>query len=390
MGTTLTGQTQSSTYDALLKITDNGPVGGALKTVTDGLGNDTALQISTAGISVNGTLVVTAGTTLAALAASGTTVSSLVSSGIVSSTSAQSDAININAAAATTRAFAVKTASLLRWYWGANGTAEGGSNAGSDFFLASANDAGAFLALPIVVTRSTGKVVMTAGIENSPIGATTPSTIAATTFTASSTVVSTAATAFGSIFVNAAAATERSFSIKTAGNARWYWGATNTAEGGSNAGSNFQLVACNDAGALLSTPISIVRSTGVVTIADLVVTNGVTDAQGDVRLIPQNSQSGPYTLVLGDKGKHIFHPSADVTARTWTIPANASVAYAIGTPITFINENGAGVITISINSDTMRLAGAGTTGNRTLAANGVATAVKVTSTSWVISGTGLT
>jgi hypothetical protein len=38
----------------------------------------------------------------------------------------------------------------------------------------------------------------------------------------------------------------------------------------------------------------------------------------------------------------------------------------------------------------MRLAGDGSTGSRTLAANGIATAVKVTSTEWLISGTGLT
>lgn len=106
--------------------------------------------------------------------------------------------------------------------------------------------------------------------------------------------------------------------------------------------------------------------------------------------IPQNSKSAAYTLVLTDGSKHIFHPSADTTARIWTIPANASVAYPIGTAITFINQNSAGVITISITSDTMRLAGAGTTGSRTLAANGVATAIKVTSTEWIISGTGLT
>jgi hypothetical protein len=66
------------------------------------------------------------------------------------------------------------------------------------------------------------------------------------------------------------------------------------------------------------------------------------------------------------------------------------VAFPIGTAVTFINQNGAGVITIAITSDTMRLAGAGTTGNRTLAANGIATAIKVTSTEWIISGTGLT
>ena len=106
--------------------------------------------------------------------------------------------------------------------------------------------------------------------------------------------------------------------------------------------------------------------------------------------IPQNSQSAAYTLVATDSGKQIFHPSADTTARTFTIPANSSVPYAIGTAITFINQNGAGVVTISITTDTMRLAGAGTTGSRTLAANGIATCIKVTSTEWIISGTGLT
>lgn len=106
--------------------------------------------------------------------------------------------------------------------------------------------------------------------------------------------------------------------------------------------------------------------------------------------IPQNSQSAAYTLVLTDAGKHILHPSADTTARTFTIPANGSVAFPIGTAVTFINQNGAGVVTISITTDTMRLAGAGTTGSRTLAANGIATAIKITSTEWIISGTGLT
>ena len=105
--------------------------------------------------------------------------------------------------------------------------------------------------------------------------------------------------------------------------------------------------------------------------------------------LQQNSQSAPYTLVLADAGKHILHPSADTAARTFTIPANASVAYPVGTGITFINQNGAGLLSIAITSDTMRLAGPGTTGTRTLTANGIATAVKVTSTEWIISGVNL-
>lgn len=108
------------------------------------------------------------------------------------------------------------------------------------------------------------------------------------------------------------------------------------------------------------------------------------------RELVQNSQSAAYTPVLADAGKHIFHPSADVTARTWTIPANASVAFPLGTAITFVNQNAAGVITLAITTDTLRLAGPGTTGSRALAANGIATALKVTATEWLISGTGLT
>jgi hypothetical protein len=111
---------------------------------------------------------------------------------------------------------------------------------------------------------------------------------------------------------------------------------------------------------------------------------------GPVGVIAQNSQSVAYTLVLADANSTILHPSADTTARVWTIPANSSVAYPVGTMVTFVNQNAAGVLTLSITTDTMRLAGAGTTGSRTLAANGIATAYKLTTTEWIISGTGLT
>jgi len=121
------------------------------------------------------------------------------------------------------------------------------------------------------------------------------------------------------------------------------------------------------------------------------LSNCTVDGTNDVgfRVIPQESKSAAYTLVLADSGKHIYHPWADTTARIWTIPANASVAYPVGTALTFINDTSAGVVTIAITTDTMILAGAGTTGSRTLAANGIATAVKITATRWMISGTGL-
>lgn len=113
-----------------------------------------------------------------------------------------------------------------------------------------------------------------------------------------------------------------------------------------------------------------------------------TDSVG-FRNAPVNSQSAAYTLVLADAGKVILHPSTDANARTFTIPANASVAYAVGTVLTFVNMTSQ-VVTIAITSDTLYLAGTGTTGSRSLAQYGMATAVKLTSTTWLINGSGLT
>ena len=107
------------------------------------------------------------------------------------------------------------------------------------------------------------------------------------------------------------------------------------------------------------------------------------------RNAPVNSQSAAYTAVLADSGKVILHPSTDANARTFTIPANGSVAYPVGTVLTFVNMTSQ-VVTIAITTDTMYLAGPGTTGSRSLAQYGMASAVKITSTTWIISGSGLT
>ena len=123
-----------------------------------------------------------------------------------------------------------------------------------------------------------------------------------------------------------------------------------------------------------------ILATGGITSANLA------DAVG-YKGTPLNEQSAAYTLVIGDQGKSIVHPASDNNARTFTIPANGSVAFPVGTTITFINM--INTVTIAITTDTMYLAGAGTTGSRTLAAYGMATAVKMTSTTWIISGNGL-
>jgi hypothetical protein len=52
----LTGQTIDSTYDALLKVTDNGPITSSLKVITDGLGNNSALSLSSTDVQITGNL----------------------------------------------------------------------------------------------------------------------------------------------------------------------------------------------------------------------------------------------------------------------------------------------------------------------------------------------
>lgn len=86
------------------------------------------------------------------------------------------------------------------------------------------------------------------------------------------------------------------------------------------------------------------------------------------------------TLQLSDAGK-LLHLSGNIT-----IPANASVAFPIGTAIELSNSSGS-TITVEITSDTLRWAGTTSTGTRTLAVYGLAYLKKVNTTEWKITGT---
>jgi hypothetical protein len=103
--------------------------------------------------------------------------------------------------------------------------------------------------------------------------------------------------------------------------------------------------------------------------------------------VPASTVTTTNTLTIADAGEHVYVTTA---GQTITIPDNASVAFPIGTTIGFIAGPSATTVTIAITSDTMYLGGLGTTGSRTLAAYGMATAIKVAATTWFISGNGLT
>lgn len=103
--------------------------------------------------------------------------------------------------------------------------------------------------------------------------------------------------------------------------------------------------------------------------------------------MPQVIANADTAIALIHQSKQVYHSSA--TPHTYTIPANGSVAFPIGTVIDLVNDNGGGNLTIAITTDTLRWAPVGSTGSRTLAANGSATIKKITATSWQISGVNL-
>lgn len=139
-----------------------------------------------------------------------------------------------------------------------------------------------------------------------------------------------------------------------------------------------------------STTNSLSTNTGALVIeggvgvgGNVYVGGSITDSIGNVRVIPQNLQSIPYTLLATDNGKHI---SANGVI---TVPPNV---FPIGSNVMIYNSTASNLsITTGTNQGiSMFLAGTATQGARTLAQRGLATLVFVTTNTIIISGAGLT
>lgn len=74
--------------------------------------------------------------------------------------------------------------------------------------------------------------------------------------------------------INGSAGTSRQLRYQTGGLARWYAAASNEAETGANAGSNYLVTRYDDAGTYIDSPLSINRATGIVTLTLGASTNG--------------------------------------------------------------------------------------------------------------------
>jgi hypothetical protein len=99
--------------------------------------------------------------------------------------------------------------------------------------------------------------------------------------------------------------------------------------------------------------------------------------------VPQVSETTSHTFALSDAGKHIYITGT----ATLTIPTNASVAFPVGTALTFIN-NAAAVTTFTTTSLTVYKAGtsAAWASGGTLSIRGMCTFVKVATDTWFVNG----
>ena len=122
---------------------------------------------------------------------------------------------------------------------------------------------------------------------------------------------------------------------------------------------------------------------------DLLIANLAFNQANSAANLTINTQNTNYTITAADANKIVMHGTGDATIRTYTIPANSTVAFVPGTTLTFINHSNAANVVIAITTDTMRLAPMGNTGSRNLTANGIATAIKTTWTEWMINGSGI-
>jgi len=107
----------------------------------------------------------------------------------------------------------------------------------------------------------------------------------------------------------------------------------------------------------------------------------VFDAYGNLRALPQNAQSGSYSLVAADVGRFV-NTTAGVTVPSGT--------FSVGDNVTIYNNSGSTITITQGGGVTLRQAGTSNTGNRSLALRGVCTVLCVASNEFVINGGGLT
>lgn len=177
-----------------------------------------------------------------------------------------------------------------RFEIGMDATAEGAGDTGSAFYLSSYDNNGAFKSKLLNISRDTGRLDYAGNLW-----------------------VSRAAIDTG-LYINANAGFNRLLNFATAGSTRWQLLANSVAETGNNAGSNFAISRCSDAGVFIDNPLVINRQNG-----QTVFTHNIA-----IDTVGQGTAESPVLSFNGVKktARGIFFNTSGRTR--WDMLANAS------------------------------------------------------------------
>ena len=140
--------------------------------------------------------------------------------------------------------------------------------------------------------------------------------------------------------VDGAAGNSRDVRFMSTGSLRWTLRVDSTAEGGSNVGSNFRLVAWSDAGGFLSYPLAIERSTGDINLSGDIYNVPWTDYSGISNIIGWTSYTEK-TLEYKRVGNLVFvhfriTGESDLVTASFTLPfTDASIQNPINPILTW-------------------------------------------------------
>ena len=123
-----------------------------------------------------------------------------------------------------------------------------------------------------------------------------------------------------------------------------------------------------------------ITSSGTIGSGTITSTGSITDADGNVRVVPNSGKASQHALTFADRGKLMNSTSGGFVIN--------SGIFGAGDVFTLYNNSGSNV-TISGSGVTLRLVGKSDTGNRTLAQRGLATVVCVASNEFVVTGGGV-
>ena len=242
------------------------------------------------------------------------------------------------------------------------GTAESGSNVGSDLTITSYNDAGAPTSDCLAINRATFLTTLSGDL----------------TVTKASPGINLNKAGGNSAFINGMQGTSPRWGI-VPGN--------NTTESGGNSGSDFLLARYDDAGVYIDNPIFIPRSTGLIEVkANPTAPLGVATKQyvdAGVRAINYLNTTA-YTFILSDTGKLVLLNNTGNLAQSATVPPNSAVAFPLGAQIDLI-VTATNVVTTIVPGAGVTIWSEGSKRKLPMSGSG-ATLIKVAQDFWTLNG----